>query len=237
VGIQLSSILLGAERRRGIVFESEHGVTFGPAGPHEFGYFWSHWLRLSDSPTHHLNDGALGRIDRDGLQKALEQEILGSFNVPVVFKNVICGFQAGFLTALHPRSLFVHVKRSPFAVAASVLGCRFQRYGSYATWWSLKPSTFPELSLLSDPASQVVGQVLDCVAEIEEELDNSEVKSLVLSYEKLCADPEGSITQVFRACEEMDCMVTRNDDPLPRLVMASPQRLSLNALNDRGIAV
>ena len=54
------------------------------------------WLQLDQTPTHHLSALALAKLDRVGLQYALQQEILASFNCPVVLKNIICGLHAAF---------------------------------------------------------------------------------------------------------------------------------------------
>ncbi len=225
VGIRLSAILLGSDARRAITLDSVHGVTSGLAGPHEFGYFWRHWLNLDASPTHRLDSRTLAEVDQEGLRDALEQEILASFDAPVVFKNVICGLQAAFLSELHPRSLFVHVKRDLYATAASVLTCRLQRYGSYSAWWSLKPSTYASIVTLPNPAAQAVAQVLDSVAEIDQELARPGVNSVTLRYEGLCADPRGVLEQVATALKEMGCTVDTGDEPPPILSTSMPQSL------------
>ena len=46
VGIRLSKTVLGEEARRHITLRSTHGTTEGASSPHEFGYFWRHWLQL-----------------------------------------------------------------------------------------------------------------------------------------------------------------------------------------------
>ncbi len=196
VGIRLSQAVLGSDSRDKFDFQSKHGVTKGPYGPHEFGYFWRHWLQLDRSPTHHLTDTALARVDQMGLKQALEQEVLGSFGTGVVFKNVICGFHARFLTRLHPLSLFLHIKRDPFAAAASILKTRMDRFGTYETWWSIKPSTYPFDTAKGDPAAEVARQVLDTTAEMEAELGCQEIQSITTSYESLCQAPDKIIQTV-----------------------------------------
>lgn len=211
VGIHLSRILLGAEGREGITFESEHGTTRGIAGPHEFGYFWRHWLQLDEQPTHHLSESAIRALDAPGLRRALEDEVIAPFGLPVVFKNVICGFQAASLTRIHERSLFVHIVRDRDATCASILRSRAQRFGSYASWWSLKPSTFPEIAALDDPCAQVVRQVTDCRAEIATELGRPGVRALTLSYESLCGDPGGALRDIVEALATMGARVDTLD--------------------------
>lgn len=196
VGVRLSQILLGRNARESISFKSRHGVTENVAGPHEFGYFWRHWLRLDNALTHHLTRGELDRIDADGLKQALECRLLGTFGIPLLFKNVICGFQAQFLTMLHPNSIFIHIKRDLRDTAASILKSRFERYGSYGTWWSLKPSSFATLP--NDPVEQVLEQVIDCRAEIDASLSQSGAQVLDVDYADFCHDPNKVLE---RLCE------------------------------------
>lgn len=196
VGIRLSRAILGPDARAGIRLDSTHGTTEGPAGPHEFGYFWRHWLRLDRAITHKLAPNELAAVDVPGLQRVLEHEILAAFAGPVVFKNVICGLQARLLTRCHPRSLFVAIERDPLAAAASILAARQRRYGNPAVWWSLKPSSYPEIAALPDPVDQVARQVLDIRRELRAELSGPGVQALHLDYAKLCADPAAALRRI-----------------------------------------
>lgn len=210
VGIRLSQALLDADRRDQLALRSLHGTTEGVEGPHEFGYFWRHWLKLDESPTHHLDASGVQRVDSNGLQQVLEQEILGNFGCPVVFKNVICGFQAELLTRIHPATLFVHIVRNTGDTAASILSSRMERYGSYATWWSLKPSKWP-FTDTSTPVEEVLCQVLECRREFREELVRDGVKSIELSYEELCTD-------TITVLERLRQAINRLGGCLPELV-------------------
>src|SRR4029077_12035871 len=111
VGIALSRQLLGAEKHGGIVYRSRLGVSEGLAGPHEFGYFWSKWFRLDETRTHHLDDDERATIDLEGLKRALHDELLAMAPYGFLFKNMPCGFQARDLAAIHPKSLFIHIRR------------------------------------------------------------------------------------------------------------------------------
>ncbi len=196
VGIALSRSALGAKRT--FTLHSRHGVTEEAAGAHEFGYFWRRWLPVDESPTHHLTPALQARVDTVGLRRALREEILAPFGTGVVFKNVICGFHARLLTQVHRRSLFVHVTRDDAAVARSILASRFERYGRYDVWWSLKPSTYP---LHGSPVEQVVQQARDCRSEIAAELAHENVHSLELDYGELCADPAASLRAIAAAVD------------------------------------
>jgi LPS sulfotransferase NodH len=217
VGIRLARTLLGPDARKAIGFQSNYGVTGEIAGPHEFGYFWRHWLALDSADTHHLPANALGKIDKEGLRYALSSEILAEFDAPVVFKNVICGFHASFLTSVHPNSLFVIVRRDPYQTAASILRSRKARYGSYETWWSLKPSTYPTLVSLKDPVDQVAGQVTDCANEFEIELARPGVRSMSIEFDELWRNPARALDAVCERIGTMTTGIRRIEDTLPEL--------------------
>lgn len=216
-GIRLSKILLGHNYRKFISLTSTYGVTEGIVGPHEFGYFWRHWLNLDQAPTHHLTAEAVDTLDKEGLKHALENEILAPFEAPVVFKNVICGFHASFLTSIHPSSLFVHIKRDPYSTAASILKARHERHGSYDAWWSLKPSTYRLIEKIGDPAKQVGQQVADCLYEMEIELSKPSVKFVDVSYEELCVSPKLTLDKIMQAIRQFDFYVDVDSGELPRL--------------------
>ena len=237
VGIRLSDLVLGAHARERIELESRHGSTEGAAGPHEFGYFWRHWLQLDSQPTHHLSDAAAQRVDRAGLRHALRDEILDRFGLPVVFKNVICGFHAPLLSEVHPQSWFVHITRDRRDTAASILKSRHQRYGSYDAWWSLKPSTFSAIAGIADPCEQVVRQIDDCRAEIAESLRQAGVRSKVIRYEALCADVRGTLTDLAGSIEPPVQLLDGVPDRLPvsaGTTLPAPLEESLRLVLERG---
>jgi hypothetical protein len=203
VGIRLSEICLGADARRTISLRSNYGVTPGLVGPHEFGYFWRHWLDLDHAATHHLTAQEAARVDGEALGRVLRHEVLGGFSRPTVFKNVICGFQAQLLSRVHPPSLFLHVTRDPLATAGSILAARLARYGRYDTWWSLKPSTFDTIRRAATPVEQVAMQVRDCRAEFTAELSAPGVHAMTLSYEETCLAPEAQLERVCDAVRRL----------------------------------
>lgn len=220
-GIMLSKILLGEDARRRINFRSFQALTEGPEGPHEFGYFWRRWLNLDGSPNHHLSDSALAMLDAQGLKNALEKEILATFNAPIVFRNIICGFHAGFLTKLHPKSLYVYIKRDPRDVISSILKCRKERFGTYETWWSLKPSTYPFNDIKNDPVAEVARQIADCKKEMEDELASPGIKSLTVRYEDMCKDPRAIVETVGSMISEIWRPVELAGYDFPKLSVSS----------------
>ena len=61
VGIALSRCLFGDRAREGITFHSSYGATQEVVGPHEFGYFWRHWLPLDQAPNTPSLSDCIGR--------------------------------------------------------------------------------------------------------------------------------------------------------------------------------
>lgn len=212
VGIRLSQALVGCLGRDGVAFSSKHGTTDGMVGPHEFGYFWRKWLALDSAKSHKLNDIEISAIDVHRLRMILEGEILATFNSPVVFKNVICGFQAGILSRAHPASLFVWIKRDPEEVVRSILNCRMDRYGSYDAWWSLKPSTYSDLININSPVLQVFGQVNDCAKEFEQELCRPGINLVSVNYSSLLDSPESVLLDIANRISQLGFDIT----PLPK---------------------
>ena len=198
VGIRLSQVVFGSDIRQKIELASTHGVTAEPWGPHEFGYFWRHWLRLDEAPTHKLSKTHLDSLDCTGLAMTLNR-MAAAIEAPLVFKNIICGFQAEFLTKIRPNSLFILIERDPKAVAASLLRSRQQRYGDESVWWSLKPSTFDEIRCLPTAQAQIERQIADGRSDFHAELLQSDVNLIRITYEDLCRDPLNSIQMVADA--------------------------------------
>lgn len=189
-GIMLSNALIGKDSRRQVTFSSIHGTTEGLANPHEFGYFWRQWLRLDGAPCHNPPESDKALIDKEGLKKALENEILSTFGTPVLFKNIICGFYASILARLHTKSFFIYIERDIKTVVRSVIKARKERYGSYCAWWSAKPSTYQSIvDKKGSPVEEVAMQILDCRREMKEELSKPGVHWIHVSYEDLCDNP------------------------------------------------
>jgi hypothetical protein len=226
VGVALSRSILGSRAAESIRLESDYGTGLGPAGPHEFGYFWRHWLPYDSAPNHHLDAQALSRVDRTGLRRVLRAELLAAFGRPVVFKNVACGFQARFLTEVHPRSLFVHVTRRTEDTSRSILRARVERHGRLDAWWSLKPSSYPFPELGRDPVRDVVRQVLDCRKDFHAELSAASVQSLELAYEDVCARPDSTLDEIAARIEGLGFSVTARSCGSVALQPSAGPRLS-----------
>ncbi|MCB1738826.1 MAG: sulfotransferase [Gammaproteobacteria bacterium] len=221
VGVVLSRAVLGADAVAQTAFDSRHGVTREPAGHHEFGYFWRHWLKLDAQPTHRLDTVAREHIDVRALGDTLRHELLGGFGLPVLFKNVICGLNAQLLAHAHPNALFINIVREAGPACRSILAARKARYGRFDSWWSVKPSNFPEIEHETDPAVSVVRQYLGTLGDLDEELSGLETRRLDVSYEQLIRSPQRVIELVRERLGELGHLPALRREPLPDLHMAS----------------
>jgi len=188
VGIRISETVIKRSERSKIKFKSIQGVSEEPWGPHEFGYFWSHWLKLDDFTSHKLSNSHLLKVDKKGLKKQLKT-IINVFQSPVVFKNIICGLQASFLSSIHPNSLFILIERDTKSVASSILKCRKQRFGNERIWWSVKPSSYSNIIKIESPIKQIKCQILDTSNDLNHELEKPNVNCIRIKYEDLCSNP------------------------------------------------
>jgi len=153
VGTRLSRMLgLFNEEVR---LESRHGVTAGAAGPHEFGYFWMHWLGYNNviqKPAEHEST-----IDWQGLKSALDA-VSGEAQCPVIYKNTLFALHLPALQKMQPDAVFIYCKRNLRDAAVSILCTRKERYGTENEWWSLRPPHYEKL-LTKLPDLQVAHQV------------------------------------------------------------------------------
>ncbi|WP_319762388.1 sulfotransferase [Maridesulfovibrio sp.] len=237
VGIHIANAVLGDNPDSAPVFESTQGQTPVPAGPHEFGYFWRYWLHLDKNLTHHLTKEDLSRVDKKKLTHTLRSEILGASGKSFVFKTVIAGFCARFLTELHPKSLFIHIHRNQRDIARSLLRCRKDRYGNYHTWWSLIPAAGP--FKCKNPGEEVGLQTRYCCAEMTEELDTPGVSSISVNYEDICASPKTIIQQIRTALSPWGNVpaIIRNDFSSFEIHREPPLSASLEEGISKGLKV
>lgn len=166
IGAYLSQHVFHVAPAREQPLSSNYGVTEGLDGPHEFGYFWTEWLRLEHTLSHRLTDEEVGAVDWAGLANCLRQ-IAGVFGKPLVLKNPIACWNAPRLAPYLPELRLVLVERDLFYVIQSTYLARKKRYGDADHWWSLKPPSFADIIRDPDPLRQVVRQVVDSQAVLD----------------------------------------------------------------------
>ncbi len=200
LGIALSQEILGSNRHTEINFTSDLGRTEGAAGPHEFGYFWTHWFGFRDDLSHCLNSSQKSLVDKKGLFETLCL-ITIFWNKAVLFKNLTCGLQADFLSEMYPKSFFIYLDRNLYDTGGSILLARKQYMGSVLKWWALRPSTWPfSEEIQKNPAMSVAKQMIDCKSDIERALAKvSSDRIQRITYEELIEDPKKIIDEICDA--------------------------------------
>ncbi len=171
------------------------GRTRGLDGDHEFGMFWRRWLRLDETPdgSHRLDEAHRGSVDAEGLRRTLHA-MIGVVDRPLLLRNVVCGLNASLLARVHPRSVFVELRRDPIDTAWSILRCRRERAGGEGRWWSLRPSNWRACAAAPTPIDQVAGQIAGIRADLARERSAVEASGggahwVTLDYASLCGDP------------------------------------------------
>lgn len=174
-------------------FNSDYGVTDSPFEPHEFGYFWQHWLPLSSH--HEPASDALSEVDVAGLTAtlaAMEQ----AAGAPLLFKGVALALVLPYIASMLPTSRFIRVRRPLLDVALSTYRGRVERYGTSDAWWSLRPASFAAMRAAS-PVEQVAAQVSYCEQRIVAALDAlPSSRVCTLDYSELAQRPQEALAHV-----------------------------------------
>lgn len=208
---------------------SRHGVTRGPAEPHEFGFFWSHWLRFVPG-THVVDREALPATDRLGFAREL-RAFAGLDGRPLFLKNAIFGLNVELAREVLPGARFLVLRRDPLATARSIWRARLAVHGDAAAFWSLRPSTAPALRSLP-PAEQIAGQIRDTYADVRRGLRATGAPALALDYEDLCRDPVAALRRVLCFADAADLAAEGWETRVVDRVAASGPPLGDDAAED-----
>lgn len=199
IGIRLSTELglFEANARRAIGLNSFLGQTYGAVDPHEFGYFWKEFFEFDKHPNHRVpcsdhDDYVLPATKK----RWMEKEILGHFGRPLIFKNLTCGMNADLLARIFPASIFVDVRRNPEDVVRSIYRSRLLRNSDDRSWFSLMPSSYPFSASCAEPIDQIIRQMRDCRADIDDALARAERAVVEVNYESFCDDPAATVREV-----------------------------------------
>lgn len=193
-GIALSKAVIGDIRDDS--FESDYGKSVKVEGPHEFSYFWQHWLKMFT-----IQDLISFGKPREAIQwhavARHVQSIKALLGKGIIFKT---NYTANFITdfARHfSMPLFIYIDRDDIDVAVSILKARKAYYGNKDSWWATYPPTYQEICNLPYD-EQIARQVKDLKNTYEKELLKVPNYILRISYKDLCADPPAFIESVTK---------------------------------------
>ena len=192
-GIALSQAVL--EPLQEANYQSDFGKTKGPHGPHEFSYFWHHWLKIKDVDDMITYDCRNSKIDWSGLGRMVRC-MQSMFESGLVMKGMFALNHMRAFGEILTMPLFVYVERDLFDVALSLLAARRAYYGRADTWWSLYPPNYYELKKLSFD-QQIAGQV-HSLKETHERMMKLVPPEVIVrvDYGRICETPGSIVEQV-----------------------------------------
>jgi len=184
-GLSLSRSILGNQRDNS--FSSDYGKSVHPAGPHEFAYFWQHWLKIRK-----IEDMIrFGKPNADINWNALKQIINSMqnfFKTGIVFKtNYVANYIEQF-AATFSMPVFIYCRRYPEDVALSILKARNEYYGNNEAWWATYSEDYKKIKT-KPYYVQIAGQVLGLQKTYERELLKVDDCSIEIEYQDFCNRP------------------------------------------------
>ena len=171
-------------------YQSDRGKSLSLFGPHEFSYFWQHWLKIEterDMVRFNTEEGA-DRIDWNDLKLKLKM-MQAAFGKGLVHKTMYAG---NFIREFHihsPMSLFIYVERAFEDVALSILESRIKYYGNKDEWWATLPPNYYEVS--EKPFDeQITHQIYGLKRAYEEAISLIPTQNVIrINYTDICSDP------------------------------------------------
>jgi hypothetical protein len=169
--------------------QSRFGNTVGAHEPHEWGWFWRHWLGLEGDEHYYEGNRVL---DGDGLKRKLAglEKVL---EAPLLFDNVYAMANLEVIARWLPSVMAVHLTRDPYFICNSILNARVERYGNLEHFYGHRPHNIRQLVDIPDPVEQVVLQVKSLLAEVENTLSKHTASHIFTAdYTTIVEDPLGT---------------------------------------------
>ncbi len=226
----IGAILQNQVQVRGFLsnFKSEYGNTTGPLEPHEWGWFWQHWLNLKGD-DHYIHTSP----DWAGLERTLLQ-IGQIFNGPVIFDNVFaCANIAEIEKSIGP-ILVLNLTRSPWHVCNSMLNARVSRYNDINRLYGYLPRMGEKIRDMQDPVEQVVVQCRYILDEIEEALLTIPKNQILnITYAECHRSPNNAVDHVQNFLKIHGAEVARTGNELSEFEDRNVTATTLPGLKDR----
>jgi len=193
-GIQLSHIL----SRRGIAestFKSDYGKTASVFEPHDFSYFWQHWLAMESISYDPEKADAI--IKWPDLKQTLIR-ITHLFGKACVFKSPNPSYHIIRLSEIYPKILWVYLQRDNIDIALSLMKGRIDNYNDVNHWYGQAPLTYDSLTRLPW-AEQIAGQISGLSELYEKQIERiPRDKVFRVHYSYLCANPREILTGIVK---------------------------------------
>lgn len=126
-------------------FLSNLGQTEGPAAPSECAVYWYRFFRRSPQyiPANETDRDSMARLAYS--LNRFTRQLNGK---PLFVKNMNHALRLPALLEAVPNALFIVTHRDERDTAISILNARKKFHGDYASWWSMEPDRFAEISKL-----------------------------------------------------------------------------------------
>ncbi len=174
-------------------FKSNYGNVVGAQEPHEWGWFWRHWLGLSGDETYCRDDvdfNSRGLAEKIGAVQSVWQ-------APFLIDSIYAIANYKRLSQILPRLVAVHVKRDTYYVCNSHINARLQRHGDVNQFYGHRPKNINEIIAIANPIEQIVAQVFAAQQEIESTLfELSSENVLTVEYNDLISQPQNMMKQL-----------------------------------------
>jgi hypothetical protein len=198
-GIALAQAVLGSEGETD--FQSDYGKTSGASGPHEFAYFWQHWLKVGDIEDMLVFGDPRPDLDWVGMGKVVRC-MQDAFGKGMVFKTGYAANHIKKFSETFSSPLFIYIERDPADVAASILQARKSYYGNANTWWATYSPNYHDLKHLSFD-EQIAGQVLSLGKTYEDAINSVDPATVIrVTYPELCKSPKALLDEIQRRLEQ-----------------------------------
>ena len=181
-------IFRASQKFQPLSYDSHHGATREPYGPHECGAFWYQFF--SRDPHYAPRNSMQAPV-----QKQLRKHVAAfqrAVGCPLVFKNVMLSGRLQVLQEVFPEAAFVVVRREREATVQSILRARDKVGTAPGKWWSLRPKGF-EAVQAKDSQSIAEAQYDLTYRMIDEDLRGRHID---VQYEALCREPRRELERV-----------------------------------------
>ncbi len=191
-----------------------YGRHYNPVNahePHEWGWFWAHWLRLSPGQLY-CPPGQ--RIDGDGLNQKLAA-LQAVKQAPLLFDNPYAMCNIALLAKSIPQVLLVRMRRAPYYLANSVLNARIDRLGDVSAFFGHRPRDVARILAIDDPVEQAVAQIHAIMGEIEQVVANMGSSTVfTIDYPDIVRNPHAVMRRFSQFLAGHNCAVPMRE-PMP----------------------
>lgn len=201
-GFNLSKVLLKPDVL--LNYESSYGKTIDLFGPHEFAFFWTHWLKMENMPPY-FPDQMRKKIDWKGLMTVL-MNIALTTGKPMIYKGILPGYHIEQFLNRMQKSIFIYVERDTKDVACSLYDARIAYYNDPSRWWSIYPDSYESIKDLPYNL-QIPRQVHDLEQQftkyIEQLPPHCQERVVRIKLEEFCDQPEALIDKIQLKIREL----------------------------------